>query len=908
MATISIDGIDYEVKEGENLLHAVLSQGLDLPYFCWHPSMGSVGACRQCAVIEYAGPEDERGRLQMACMTNVSDGMRISVDAEFASNFRSSVIEWLMENHPHDCPVCEEGGECHLQDMTVMTGHSVRRFRGKKRTWQNQDLGPFIGHEMNRCITCYRCVRFYDEYAGGKDLAAFGSRGRMYFGRFEDGTLESEFSGNLVEVCPTGVFTDKPFASSYTRKWDLQTAPSICPGCSVGCNTFPAERYGQLKRITNRYHGELNQYFICDRGRFGSHFVNNENRLRHAGAQTETGVFSYGETAKVIEQAADAMGETPVGIGSPRASFEANFALRELVGSENFCAGVSDVDWEVLRTSLDLMREGGFRIPTLQEVENSDVILILGEDVSNTAPRIALSVRQAVRLLSFDLAEGAEIPIWQDAGVRGHAQHVRNPLFVATPASTRLDEIATDTLSGDAQDFVDAANFIAELLEEETDGVDGDSRTFEQTVAESLRDAKSPLVIVGCSLKSSSLVKAGARIARILQRRGSDSKLAMVPLEPNSFGVALLGGELTLSRALDRIANGNGAVILENDLYRRADRESVDRALSQGNCLVLDSLETPTIEKAKFAFPAATYAEQTGSFVNFEMRAQRFYQVFEPKDEIQPSWKWLTALASATGREQAAWTSLDELLAACADAAFSGFRNVAPNSDFRLEAGTRIPRQTHRYSGRTAMLAHVNIHEPKATPDDETPFSYSMEGQNPGDQDGATIPYSWSPGWNSNQSVFKFQQEVGGELMGGDPGVRLVDAPVSFAGNNHTIQSAMQAEVESGFKVVPIHMVFGSDELSSLSWPIRQRMPAPFLLMSSEDAQRLNLEEGMGATLNGSEESLEVRIDSRLRSGLLGLPVGFVTDSMNLDVVAELRRDPDFVKKPGIDPNLIARG
>ena len=131
MAVIEVDGQMYEVADGANLLAAVLSEQLDLPYFCWHPAMGSVGACRQCAIIQYADENDERGRLTMACMTSVSDGMRISIAAPHAADFRETVIEWLMENHPHDCPVCEEGGECHLQDMTVMTGHSVRRYEGQ---------------------------------------------------------------------------------------------------------------------------------------------------------------------------------------------------------------------------------------------------------------------------------------------------------------------------------------------------------------------------------------------------------------------------------------------------------------------------------------------------------------------------------------------------------------------------------------------------------------------------------------------------------------------------------------------------------------------------------------------------------------------------------------------------------
>src|SRR5208282_4449637 len=269
MAVIYIDKKPYEVKEGENLLTVCLGLGFDLPYFCWHPALHSVGACRQCAIKQFKDEHDEKGAIVMSCMTPVRDGMYISINDPEARKFRSSVTEWLMTNHPHDCPVCDEGGECHLQDMTVMTGHAYRRFRFKKRTHHSQDLGPFLAHEMNRCIACYRCARFYNDYARGDDFGVFASRNHVFFGRAANGALESAFAGNLVEVCPTGVFTDKTFAAHYTRPWDLRTAPSVCVHCSLGCNTTPAERYGTLRRIRNRYNGKVNGYFLCDRGRYG---------------------------------------------------------------------------------------------------------------------------------------------------------------------------------------------------------------------------------------------------------------------------------------------------------------------------------------------------------------------------------------------------------------------------------------------------------------------------------------------------------------------------------------------------------------------------------------------------------------------------------------------------------------
>jgi NADH-quinone oxidoreductase subunit G len=189
MPTIYIDGKPFEIQGNENLLEALIELGLNVPYFCWHPALGSVGACRQCAVKQYKDENDKQGRLVMSCMTPTADGMRIAVDDDESKAFRGSVIEWMMTNHPHDCPVCDEGGECHLQDMTLMTGHNYRRYRFDKKTYNNQDLGPLINHEMNRCIECYRCVRYYKDYAGGDDLDVFASHNHVYFGRHEDGTL-----------------------------------------------------------------------------------------------------------------------------------------------------------------------------------------------------------------------------------------------------------------------------------------------------------------------------------------------------------------------------------------------------------------------------------------------------------------------------------------------------------------------------------------------------------------------------------------------------------------------------------------------------------------------------------------------------------------------------------------------
>ncbi|MEM1436570.1 MAG: NADH-quinone oxidoreductase subunit NuoG, partial [Pseudomonadota bacterium] len=604
MARVFIDGQQYDATEGDNLLQACLSQGLDLPYFCWHPAMGSVGACRQCAVVAYRDEEDTQGRLIMACMTPVTDGARISIQAAHARDFRANVIEWLMENHPHDCPVCEEGGDCHLQDMTVMTGHTARQYRGNKRTYENQYLGPFINHEMNRCITCYRCVRFYRDYAGGTDLAAFGSRSRMYFGRAEPGVLENEFSGNLVEVCPTGVFTDKPFSKVYSRKWDLQSAPSLCTGCSVGCNTFASERYGTLKRIHNRYHPEVNRYFLCDRGRFGMSYVNSPERIRRVGVRIRPGVFAPQVPDAALTQAAEILREGGVlGIGSPRASLEDNWALRKLVGEDNFYSGFGAAEHHSMAAAARL---GEFRAPSVSAMEAADAVLVLGEDLLNTAPRIALAIRQAAGNRAREMADEAAIPQWQDAGVRGHAQHERSPVFVASVLPTRLDDVAAGTCTLAPAALVRCGRAIAAALT--TGDLDptelGDAeRVFATAAALALREARQPLIVTGTSLGEPALVETAGAIARTLRETGRAASLAICGSEANSFGMRQLPQlDQHVEDALQAVVDGRARtlLVLQNDLFRRADAGLVTAALEAAkHVIVLDCLDTPTATAAE---------------------------------------------------------------------------------------------------------------------------------------------------------------------------------------------------------------------------------------------------------------------------------------------------------------------
>jgi NADH-quinone oxidoreductase subunit G len=885
MATIIVDGKSYQVRDGQNLLQACLSLGLNLPYFCWHPAMGSVGACRQCAVKQFKDENDTQGKIVMACMTPARDGVRISIEDPEARQFRASVIEWLMVNHPHDCPICDEGGECHLQDMTVMTGHDYREFRFEKRTHRNQYLGPFINHEMNRCIACYRCVRFYREYAGGRDFDVFAAHDDVYFGRHQDGLLENEFSGNLVEVCPTGVFTDKTFKQHYTRKWDLQTAPSICIHCGLGCNTIPGERYGQLRRIRNRYNGQVNGYFLCDRGRYGYEFVNSNRRIRQPLLFAENDHTPRPTPKeKLLERLGSLLagGERLIGIGSPRASLEANFALRELVGPGRFYLGMSALDHKLVATALQILQEGPARSPSLRDVSMADAVLVLGEDVTNTAPMLALALRQAVRRQPMEIPHKLGIPEWEDAAVREAVQEEKGPLTIATSYATKLDEVASQTYHAAPDDLARLGFAVAHAVNDEAPPVADlpeEVRAMAETIARDLQGAKRPLIVSGTGSNSQAVLKAAANVAWALCANGRPAELSLAVPETNSLGLALMGGG-ELKSAFQAVLDGmvDTVIILENDLYRRAEAADVDAMMIEARHVVaIDHLDNAITQKAEAVLPAATFAEGDGSLVNNEGRAQRFYQVLVPEGAVQESWRWLRDAMIAAGRsELEAWRELDDVLVAMAEAlpVFEAIPAIAPPVGFRV-AGQKIPRQPARYSGRTAMHANVDVSEPKPPDDPDSPLAFSMEGYE-GQPPAALTPRFWAPGWNSIQALNKFQSEVGGPLHGGDPGRRLIEPSQGGEATYFDVVSTPFKTRVGEWLVVPIYHIFGSEELSILTPGVAELAPQPYLGLSAKDVAALQVSEGeeVQIAVSGRLYYLPVKSVPSLPSGVAGLPAG----------------------------------
>ena len=571
MPRLTIDNRGIEVPPGTKVIAAAEQLGIHIPRFCYHPALGSVGACRVCAVKVLEGPV--KG-IQMSCMLEARDGMVVSTTDAEAVAFRQSVIEWLMLNHPHDCPVCDEGGHCLLQDMTVSGGHGLRRYRGKKRTHRDQFLGPLVQHEMNRCIQCYRCVRYYREFSGYDDLGVMGIGSRVYYGRFEEGVLESPFAGNLIDICPTGVYTDKP-SRFKGRRWDFERTPSICIHCSLGCHMTVSVRYREVVRHEACFSPEVNGHFICDRGRYGYPYASSAERPRETmvdGKPVE-GEMAIRTAAERLAAIAETYQPAAVAVaGSARCSLETLAVLARTCRETGWRGPVC---FEETRTARAVSAAVGCLTASLavslQTITAADSVLLAGVDPVHEAPMLALALRQAFR-------NGADIVVADPRPVDlpFDFEHVPLTGLQIGPWLERLAGDVPDT------DLPTAA------------------------IARRLREAERPVIVAGTDVLPASGVVQAADLAAALSTTGKTAGLFYPLPGANAFGAALLADAPDgLDQVVDAIESGQvKALILEL-------------------LVVLDYTASPALAAAHVFLPTATVYEAGGLFINSEGRLQQ---------------------------------------------------------------------------------------------------------------------------------------------------------------------------------------------------------------------------------------------------------------------------------------------
>jgi NADH-quinone oxidoreductase subunit G len=475
---------------------------------------------------------------------------------------------------------------------------------------------------------------------------------------------------------------------------------------------------------------------------------------------------------------------------------------------------------------------------------------------------------------------------WDDAAVREVIRHERGPFYVATVAAGPLDEVAREGFRLSPADIARLGSAVANAIDASAPAPSDLPHALREParrIAEALKNAEHPLVVSGAGLESSEVVQAAANIARALKKAGRDARISLTFPEANSFGAALLA-RAGLESAARALGDGRSTLIIaEADLFRHMPAEEARKLLASARrVIVIDHSSTQTTAAAHIVLPAATWAESSGTLVSSEGRAQRFFSVMPPVEPVAASWRWIEKLAVASGRKARALQALDEVIDAMVLELpeLIPVRNAAPNAHFRL-GGMRIPRKPLRESGRTAVTANLDIHEPRPPEDPDSPLAYTMEGttlQPPG----ALISRFWSPGWNSDQSLNKFQAEVGGQLVGGDPGVRLFEPPARDSSAWFPAPTPAPAAAPDEILLVARHHVFGTEELSAMAPGIAARSPRPYIALSREEAEKRGLREGATVRVVLRTRSIDLPVL------IAGLPAGVGVVPAGIDGVRAL--------------------
>ncbi|MDE3075015.1 MAG: (2Fe-2S)-binding protein [Chloroflexota bacterium] len=374
LVTLTIDDKPVQVPKGTLLVEAAKTVGIDIPIFCYHPKMKPVGACRMCLVEIEKMP-----RLQTACSTPVAAGMVVHTSSANATAAQKGVIEFLLGNHPLDCPICDKGGECPLQENTFKWGRGISRFEeDKRRLGKAIPLSDRIVLDRERCIMCYRCVRFQDEVAGDGALAVISRGGMSQIGVLEGETFDSPFSGNTIDICPVGALTSRQYRFR-SRPWDLRRTPSICVGCGVGCNVQLHSREGQVKRMVPRENMDVNNEWLCDHGRFDTLPMAVE-RLRESSVDGQAVPW---ETA-VRAAAERLLGDSFEMVASPAITNEALNVLKAIADARN------------ARLTVWPARTGRVR-GTIRDLVASKTIILSELNAWTELPVLALRIREALK-------------------------------------------------------------------------------------------------------------------------------------------------------------------------------------------------------------------------------------------------------------------------------------------------------------------------------------------------------------------------------------------------------------------------------------------------------------------------------------------------------------------------------
>lgn len=640
MVNIEIDGIPLKVDSAKMIIQAADEAGIDIPRFCYHKKLSIAANCRMC-LIEV----DKSRKALPACATPVAEGMKIFTHSKIAIAAQRGVMEFLLINHPLDCPICDQGGECELQDLSIGYGAGVSRFTEGKRVVKDKDIGPLINTEMTRCIHCTRCVRFGQEIAGIKELGATGRGEHMEIGTYIEHSLVSELSGNIIDLCPVGALTSKPFRYR-ARAWELSAHPSIALHDAVGSNIEFHTRRNEVLRVVPRDNNAVNETWLSDRDRFSYLGLNHEQRAMEPMVK-QNGEWQKTDWETALQTAVNGLeniktqygAEQIAGLISPTATLEESYLFQKLLrglGSNNIDHRLRQQDFA------DQHNDYSHNDWCLSDIEHSDHILLVACNIRAEQPIIAHRIRQAAMMgvavtdISFFSAD-LLMPVDKQIAV-----NIKELLTMLSGIAKVLISLATK----------EENKAWTSLLEKVTPTAE------EQTIAMQLSNAVKATLFVG-ALANHHPQAAKIRALSSLIARLTNSQLIVLPTANST--ASDIAGALPTDNGL------NAQQVWQQNLrsyllfgvepeHDCANPVQAQQALKDADFVVsMNSYVTDTmLAYSDVILPIASFAETSGTFIGIDGQWQDFTGAVAAKGESRPGWKVLRVLgnlADVTGFE-----------------------------------------------------------------------------------------------------------------------------------------------------------------------------------------------------------------------------------------------------------------
>ncbi|SDY02979.1 NADH-quinone oxidoreductase subunit NuoG [Delftia lacustris] len=657
MVEIELDGKKVEVAEGCMVMHAAEKAGTYIPHFCYHKKLSIAANCRMCLVDVEKAPKP-----MPACATPVTQGMIVRTKSEKAIKAQQSVMEFLLINHPLDCPICDQGGECQLQDLAVGYGSSASRYEEEKRVVFHKDVGPLISmQEMSRCIHCTRCVRFGQEVSGVMELGMINRGEHSEITTVVGDTVDSELSGNMIDICPVGALTSKPFRYS-ARTWELSRRKSVSPHDSTGANLIVQVKNHKVLRVVPFENEEVNECWIADRDRFSYEALNSDERLtrpmlKQGGEWKEVDWQTALEyVANGLRQIKNDHGASAIGaLVSPHSTLEELFLAGKLVrglGSENIDHRLRNAEF----TAAQGVQWLGTPIASLSKLQG---VLVLGSNLRKDHPLFAQRIRQAAKQGCTVLAINERVYDWA------------MPVTASIVAAPDWAQALADVAAAVAQEKGVAAPVAAANVHAEA-----------QAIATALLRGERKAILLGNAAAHHAQASTLLSLANWIAEQ-TGASVGYLTEAANTVGAQWVGAQPAASglNAGQMLAGGLKAVLLLNNepVFDSAAGARASEALGKAEMVVTLSPFKANMEFSDVLLPIAPFTETSGSFVNAEGRLQSFHAVVKPLAEARPGWKVLRVLANLLGVQGVDYETSQDVLAAATAGATSVPANLLGN-------------------------------------------------------------------------------------------------------------------------------------------------------------------------------------------------------------------------------------